>query len=80
MFSRTYDWFTLDPLDIFKSIGYYYGIVSLSGGTMRENRETKQRQMAMARKVAKLKTKEAKRAQVHRLVESLKQSIRGKQQ
>ena len=45
---------------------------------MRENRETKARQMAMARRVAKLKTKQAKRAQVHQLVESLKRTIRGK--
>jgi hypothetical protein len=42
------------------------------------DRETKARQMAMAKNVKKLKTKEAKRAQVHQLCESLKKAIRGK--
>jgi hypothetical protein len=35
-------------------------------------------QMAMARNIAHLKTKAAKQAQVHKLCESLKRTIRGK--
>jgi hypothetical protein len=41
-------------------------------------RATAAHQMAMARNIAHLKTKQSKQAQVRRLCESLKQSIRSK--